>query len=287
MTDSQENGADVQRADKRARTSLIDQFGGACQGCGYNRCRRALQFHHKDASEKAEWSKSKGGASNHEVRAHPERFILLCANCHFEEHERLDAATRVIAECLHCGKTFETKACLLENNKGKYCSKPCQRAYWSKTAPDRIADRFWAKVDKSGDCWLWTGYKQKGTAMFLMASPDGVHKPQTAHRTSWILHNGPVPEGMEVLRTCGNSACVNPAHLALGNRADVGMNRMRLGRTTQGERSASVKLNEEQVREIRRRVEAGGVSRAELGRDYGVAIQTISDIINRRRWRHI
>lgn len=67
------------------RRELKIQFGGKCETCNYSRNWAGLQFHHKDSSEKYKWSK-KGGASVLEVKAHPERFNLLCSNCHIELH---------------------------------------------------------------------------------------------------------------------------------------------------------------------------------------------------------
>jgi hypothetical protein len=105
---------------------LVEEFGGACQRCGYNRCTRALQFHHKDASEKALWSKRSGRASTREVAAHPERFILLCANCHFEEHDALDELNREMLTCPICGKLFRKVSQSREAyGRGKYCSLAC------------------------------------------------------------------------------------------------------------------------------------------------------------------
>lgn len=68
------------------RVRLIAQFGGSCQRCGYEQCRAALHFHHVDSSEKGEWGSKKGSAEITEVAKHPERFELVCANCHFEIH---------------------------------------------------------------------------------------------------------------------------------------------------------------------------------------------------------
>lgn len=69
------------------RKALRVKFGGKCCVCGYDRCFAALHFHHIDNSEKYEWS-NKGNASLREIKAHPERFQLLCANCHIELHEQ-------------------------------------------------------------------------------------------------------------------------------------------------------------------------------------------------------
>jgi hypothetical protein len=71
---------------RELRADLVYEFGNRCSRCGYGKCLAALHFHHKDKSEKYEWRKG-GGTSIKEVQAHPERFDLLCANCHIEEHQ--------------------------------------------------------------------------------------------------------------------------------------------------------------------------------------------------------
>lgn len=70
-------------------------------------------------------------------------------------------------------------------------------------------ERFWAKVDKTGDCWLWTAYTcKKGYGIFSVKS-----KPVKAHRYSYELFNGEIAEGLVIDHLCRNRACVNPAHL--------------------------------------------------------------------------
>jgi hypothetical protein len=73
--------------------------------------------------------------------------------------------------------------------------------------------RFWPRVRKSTGCWEWTGgrYKSGGYGQFK-ASVGQVR----AHRFSWELHNGPIPDGMWVLHRCDNPPCVRPEHLYLG-----------------------------------------------------------------------
>ena len=73
----------VTYSDKRAKLLLV--FGKACQKCGYSKCFAALHFHHIDSSEKKQWLHTYY-KSLLEVEAHPERFNLLCSNCHAEAH---------------------------------------------------------------------------------------------------------------------------------------------------------------------------------------------------------
>lgn len=84
-------------------------------------------------------------------------------------------------------------------------------------------DRFWAKVDRAGECWVWTGATTAPGwhGVILM---DG--RRVIASRASWTIHYGPIPPGMLVLHSCDNPPCVRPDHLMLGsvraNMVDAG-----------------------------------------------------------------
>lgn len=76
--------------------------------------------------------------------------------------------------------------------------------------------RFWNKVEKTDGCWLWTASTfTDGYGKFKF---DG--KNRRAHRMSWIMENGEIPDGMVVLHSCDTPLCVNPAHLSLGTPKD-------------------------------------------------------------------
>jgi hypothetical protein len=82
------------------------------------------------------------------------------------------------------------------------------------------AVRFWAKVTKGGDCWIWNGTKDgKGYGRLHLSGPAG-RRTVKAHRLAYELHKGPIPSGLEILHACDNPSCVNPAHLSVGTRAD-------------------------------------------------------------------
>lgn len=80
----------------------------------------------------------------------------------------------------------------------------------------RAEERFWLAVDTSGDCWLWTKATDRdGYGKILV---DG--KRIGAHRLSYLLHYGEIPNGLHVMHTCDNPPCVRPEHLTLGTMAD-------------------------------------------------------------------
>lgn len=86
---------------------------------------------------------------------------------------------------------------------------------------------FWDKVNKTSDCWNWTGATNKwkrGLGGYGIIGIDG--KNIKSHRFSWELHNGPIPKGKFVLHKCNNRLCVNPDHLYLGTQRNNMMDRV-------------------------------------------------------------
>lgn len=77
--------------------------------------------------------------------------------------------------------------------------------------------RFWRRVERTDDgCWLWRGSKDGGGYGTL--STIRGFAPAKAHRVSWEMRNGPIPEGAYVCHRCDTPACVNPDHLFLGTQ---------------------------------------------------------------------
>lgn len=154
---------------------------------------------------------------------------------------------------------------------------------------EKVADRFWAKVDKApghgprGECWVWTAAtKTKGYGKFGIGSITAL-----SHRVCWELCRGPIPEGLFVLHRCDNPPCCNPEHLFLGTLADNNRDRDSKGRTNRpiGESNSQAKLTSRDVLAIR--ALCPSVPRKVLAADFGVSRSVIRDVINKRAWAHI
>jgi hypothetical protein len=87
-----------------------------------------------------------------------------------------------------------------------------------------LADRFWAKVDKSGECWIWTGSKSSnGYGNIGAGAPS--KKILSAHRLSYEMASGQTPEGLVIDHKCHQRACVRPDHLQAVPQKQNGENR--------------------------------------------------------------
>jgi hypothetical protein len=146
-----------------------------------------------------------------------------------------------------------------------------------------VAPRFWAKVQKRGvdDCWVWTGnLTEKNGYGRLRVSGQMV----CAHRVSWELHNGLIPEGLLVLHKCDNPPCCNPAHLFLGTHKDNSMDAIAKSRHAHGERAGTAVLTADQVREIRTLYSTKQANQPELAVMFNQNTGNISRIIRREMW---
>jgi hypothetical protein len=143
--------------------------------------------------------------------------------------------------------------------------------------------RFVVQDEQTG-CWLWSGGKTpKGYGHYY--TPNGKHSGGSAHRASYKLFKGEIPDGQIIRHKCRNK-CVNPEHLELGTYKDNANDRERDGVSYKGIKNPACKYTEDQIRDIRRRY-AEGETQTSIAKSLGIRQGHISDICLRKVWSHI
>jgi len=158
------------------------------------------------------------------------------------------------------------------------------RLFWTRNLVGHKPDQskpYYAGLDA---CWLWSGN----------LAPDGYGKTKvgneclSAHRLSWIIHNGDIPTGKMVMHLCDNRACVNPAHLKLGTTQENTADSVPKGRRNPaiGKQLPQSKLNETSVLAIRDAARRG-IPQAQIAQTFGLCQQAIHKVVARKTWNHV
>jgi hypothetical protein len=149
-----------------------------------------------------------------------------------------------------------------------------------------VVRRFERKFIRAGedDCWEWTyGKDSRGYGGVTIAwTAFG------AHRVSYVLYKGPIPDlpgyhGSCVCHECDNPGCVNPKHLFLGTVAVNAVDMVEKQRSLYGTRNSAAKLTEDTARYILRSPKSADDLAAELNVDR----TTVFRVRNRTRWKHV
>lgn len=86
-------------------------------------------------------------------------------------------------------------------------------------------ERFWSRVEKGPDCWVWTGPRgQRGYGQINVGG-----RTLRVHRVSWAMHHGD-PGELFVCHKCDNPPCVRPDHLFIGTHTDNMRDKISKGR---------------------------------------------------------
>lgn len=136
------------------------------------------------------------------------------------------------------------------------------------------------------NCWLWCGCLDNGG--YGMCDILGEVK---AHRLSWRLFVGEIPDGLKICHLCDVRACVNPDHLKIGTQGDNVREMFSRGRAqrsgVKGEANHHSKLTEEQVRAMRTIRSETGISYKRLAKQFGVTAMTAYRAVHGQCWGHI
>lgn len=163
-----------------------------------------------------------------------------------------------------------------------------------------LEERFWPKVIKTQNCWLWNaGKDERGYGKIFLK--HGL-SPQKAHRISWILTHGEILNNLCVLHKCDVPACVNPDHLYLGTHKDNTEDAKKRNRHSKGQKHVDCiknrndpkgidnffsKLDDKKVIEIRKMYSTNLYSHRKLAKIFGVSHRVIGNIINKKAWKHV
>lgn len=130
--------------------------------------------------------------------------------------------------------------------------------------------------EPNSGCWLWdSAYVDHRYGVMWL---DG--RNQYAHRVSYMLHKGEIPQSSYVCHKCDNPACVNPDHLFLGDARENALDCVRKGRR----HGQTLTVN--QVAEIKKRL-LGGESRTVLAREFSTTLKVIEGIAQGAKWKHV
>lgn len=148
-----------------------------------------------------------------------------------------------------------------------------------------LQERFESKINRTSSCWEWTGYvSNSGYGRF------GVGKPQKiyfAHRISYELYVGPIPNNLCVLHKCDNRKCVNPKHLWLGTHKDNRIDCVNKKRNNPqaGSNNGFSKLTESKVKQIRKLYKPRKITCKSLALRFKVHESTVRYILRGVRWK--
>ena len=145
-----------------------------------------------------------------------------------------------------------------------------------------VKDRFESKIayESMSGCWLWTASLDRKNYGYFKTN-----KTEKAHRVSYKLYNGPIPEGLSVCHKCDVPSCVNPDHLWLGTNKDNERDKIAKGRANyaRGESHIRAKLTEDAVIDIRKKE----MSQRKYARKYGVSRTSVGLAQIRKTWKHV
>lgn len=178
-------------------------------------------------------------------------------------------------KCHHCEKDAIGRGLCrrhyMQASRGNTLDKYQTENGGPHTIKKRLLSKY--RVTETG-CWEWTGFRKKDRFDYgLIWIGD---RQRRAHRVSYEVHKGPIPEGLDILHSCDNPPCINPDHLSVGTRGENCQDAASRDRFPLNEKHHATKLSREQVREIR--AFKADWTNGEIAKKYGVNPATISRI---------
>lgn len=197
-------------------------------------------------------------------------------------------------KCVNCKKELVV---LRKDRVPRFCSGACSlkinrknpEKFWGKQSFEEMINRlsfyFEKHVIRKQGCWGWKGHLNgglRGGYGILSMHPKLV----AAHRVSWLIHNGEIPEKTLVLHSCDNRSCTNPEHLKLGTHKDNADDKYNRGRDKhpKGENHIQATLSNQTVREIKTLLRENKKS-VDIAKIYNTTRGVIDNIKYNKSWR--
>lgn len=187
-------------------------------------------------------------------------------------------------QVLHCDGKHEAKGfCKMHYQRMKKGQSLSDPPYMPKT----LEQKFWEKVEVCDGCWRWHAAKLP-SGYGIIGGSKGASKNHYAHRVSYEIHHGPIPDGMVVMHTCDNPECCNPSHLRTGTYKQNSEDMVSKGRASKGpgfvgELHPRSKLSASCVRAIRKSEEPSSV----LAKKFAVSRSCVGSIRSGKNWSHV
>jgi len=198
--------------------------------------------------------------------------------------KELSYPAHITINCKKCGIEF---ASTISRNSTR-CSQKCGGLLkeTDQQAFESLKKRYAKKVIKQGDnkCWSWKGWTRKGYGGISYKD-----KELGAHRASYIIHIGEIPDGMHVLHNCpggDNRICSNPKHLWIGTNDDNVADMVAKGRNIKGESHYLHKLTAQQIVEIKQLLYMG-IKHKEIAKKFDINRSTVGSIKNKKSWKSV
>lgn len=209
----------------------------------------------------------------------------------------------VSLSCSYCGKQIkksngEFKKSVKRGLKNHYCNRACSgkaKIITIDETKNRLINES-IKDPKTG-CWNW--HKSKNKKGYGHTAYNHI-RSYSAHRASYKIFNGEIPESMVVRHKCDNPACVNPEHLELGTHQDNADDKVKRGRQSKGTSSGRTKLTEGDIIEMRvlykyyltkRKSKKCKIyskySTIGLSKMFQIGISTVDSIVRGESWKHV